>query len=168
MSILRCNAVRNLGGTLNPKLFEYSQVGTKDLIHEYFTEVIKSLEYVSSSPNDKISLEKKLEFFTETRHAFGRTALLCSGGAGLGCYHFGVFKSLYEEGLLPKIIAGTSVGSKFAAFVCCRQPSEMPHVLTSEGTTFKAFYKEGPEKDTVTKRIQRFFKKGHFMDINVL
>ncbi len=118
MSILRCNAVRNLGGTLNPKLFEYSQVGTKDLIHEYFTEVIKSLEYVSSSPNNKISLEKKLEFFTETRHAFGRTALLLSGGAGLGQYHFGVIKSLYDEGLLPRIIAGASIGSIFAAFLC--------------------------------------------------
>ncbi len=82
----------------------------------------KSLEYVSSSPNNKVSLEKKLEFFTETRHAFGRTALLLSGGAGLGQYHFGVIKSLYEEGLLPRIIAGTSIGSIFAAFICYRKP----------------------------------------------
>jgi TAG lipase/steryl ester hydrolase/phospholipase A2/LPA acyltransferase len=41
-------------------------------------------------------LHKKLEFFAETRHSFGRTALILSGGGSLGKYHFGVMKALYE------------------------------------------------------------------------
>lgn len=32
-------------------------------------------------------MEEKLAFFKETRHAYGRTALLLSGGGGLGSFH---------------------------------------------------------------------------------
>lgn len=32
-------------------------------------------------------MDEKLNFFRETRHAFGRTALLLSGGGGLGSFH---------------------------------------------------------------------------------
>jgi len=32
-------------------------------------------------------MEEKLSFFRETRHAFGRTALLLSGGGSLGSFH---------------------------------------------------------------------------------
>jgi TAG lipase/steryl ester hydrolase/phospholipase A2/LPA acyltransferase len=34
-----------------------------------------------------MEMEEKLSFFRETRHAFGRTALLLSGGGGLGSFH---------------------------------------------------------------------------------
>jgi len=47
MSTLRCNSVRNLGGILNPKLYDYSYLGTKKLIEEFVIEVTKSLEYIS-------------------------------------------------------------------------------------------------------------------------
>lgn len=124
MSILRSNAVRNIGGILNPKLFQFSHLDTKDLIQEYFFEVSKSLEYISSQPADQVSHQNKLEFFRETRHAFGRTALVFSGGAGMGLYHYGVWKALYLEGLLPRIISGTSVGSIFAAYICTTKPCD--------------------------------------------
>lgn len=38
-------------------------------------------------PEAGIELEEKLSFFKETRHAYGRTALLLSGGGGLGSFH---------------------------------------------------------------------------------
>ena len=38
-------------------------------------------------PESGMSLEERLSFFRETRHAFGRTALLLSGGGGLGTFH---------------------------------------------------------------------------------
>ncbi len=41
--------------------------------------MIKSIEYIVHIPDQKLSRNKKLEFFTETRHAFGRTALVLSG-----------------------------------------------------------------------------------------
>ena len=50
-----------------------------------------------------MDLQKKFDLFYETRQAFGRTALLFSGGAGLGLYHFGVLKALYEQGILSQI-----------------------------------------------------------------
>ena len=34
-----------------------------------------------------MSLEDKLNFLRETRHAFGRTALVLSGGGALGAFH---------------------------------------------------------------------------------
>jgi hypothetical protein len=34
----------------------------------------------------------KLAFFNETRHAYGRTALMLSGGAALGFYHIGLIR----------------------------------------------------------------------------
>jgi TAG lipase/steryl ester hydrolase/phospholipase A2/LPA acyltransferase len=34
-----------------------------------------------------VGVEEKLAFFKETRHAYGRTALLLSGGGGLGSFH---------------------------------------------------------------------------------
>ncbi|KAK3286815.1 mitogen-activated protein kinase tyrosine protein phosphatase sdp1, variant 2 [Cymbomonas tetramitiformis] len=62
---------------------------------------------------------RKLEILCEIRQDYGRVALLLSGGATLGFYHVGVVKLLLEQGLLPRIIAGSSAGSIFAAILCC-------------------------------------------------
>jgi hypothetical protein len=51
-----------------------------------------------------------VEIFLHLRAAYGRSALLLSGGAGLGIHHFGVVKALHEQGLLPRIISGTVIG----------------------------------------------------------
>lgn len=48
-----------------------------------------------AGPNS-MTIESKLEFFAETRHAYGRTAILLSGGATFGKFHFGLLKALYE------------------------------------------------------------------------
>ena len=37
------------------------------------------LEYIAQAPSEILSRAKKIEFFAETRHAYGRTALLLSG-----------------------------------------------------------------------------------------
>jgi predicted acylesterase/phospholipase RssA len=66
-----------------------------------------------------MGIESKLEFFAETRHSYGRTALLLSGGASFGKFHFGVLKALWEQDLFPKIVCGSSVGSLILAGFCC-------------------------------------------------
>jgi hypothetical protein len=38
-------------------------------------------------PDHELSVDDKLAFFRVTRHTFGRTALLLSGGGGLGIFH---------------------------------------------------------------------------------
>ena len=70
-------------------------------------------------------MQNKLEFFTETRHSFGKTALFLSGGAGFGKYHFGVIKALWENDLMPRTISGSSVGALIAAGVASHKYSEM-------------------------------------------
>lgn len=56
-------------------------------IWEYTQEVKAHLEYLSNYRGPDLSLEDKLTFLRETRHAFGRTALVLSGGGALGAFH---------------------------------------------------------------------------------
>lgn len=44
-----------------------------------FRQVIACIDYIAKLPDKQLSKEKKLEFFAETRHAFGRSAVLFSG-----------------------------------------------------------------------------------------
>ena len=67
----------------------------------------------------------KLEHFQRARESLGQTALLLSGGATLGFYHLGVAKALWTNGLLPKIICGSSMGAIIAAAICTRTDAEL-------------------------------------------
>ncbi|KAJ0566799.1 putative triacylglycerol lipase [Helianthus annuus] len=46
----------------------------------------RRLRMVCDSDCEELLLEERLAFMHETRHAFGRTALLLSGGASLGLF----------------------------------------------------------------------------------
>lgn len=74
---------------------------------------------------EELSTDNKLAFFSETRHAFGRSALLLSGGGALGFYHSGVIKALAEQNLLPNVIAGSSAGSIVAGAIGVRTDDEI-------------------------------------------
>lgn len=80
-------------------------------IGRYLAEMKHQLLQLVDWPEDELPAEEKLAFFRETRHTFGRTALLLSGGGGLGTFHIGVVKALFEQRLLPRVLAGSSVGS---------------------------------------------------------
>lgn len=56
-------------------------------IRDYIQEVKSQLAMLTDWPEGGVDLEEKLAFLRETRHAFGRTALLLSGGGGLGSFH---------------------------------------------------------------------------------
>ena len=66
-----------------------------------------------------MTLNKKLEFIMETRHAIGRTGFVLSGGGGLGMYHFGFVKALFAYNIFPTIISGSSAGSISGAMMAC-------------------------------------------------
>lgn len=57
-------------------------------------------------PDAGLDMEEKLSFFRETRHAFGRTALLLSGGGSLGSFHLVRFASKHErcESTAPAVV----------------------------------------------------------------
>nr|KYP59860.1 Lipase 4 [Cajanus cajan] len=121
---MRADLVRNLGNMCNPDLHK-GRLHVPRLIKEYIDEVSTQLRMVCNSDSEELALEERLSFMHETRHAFGRTALLLSGGASLGAFHVGVVKTLVEHKLLPRIIAGSSVGSIMCAIVATRSWPEL-------------------------------------------
>lgn len=128
MFTLRGGIARNKFGLLHEGLFSKALAGTKVLIETYHNIVCKSLEFVCDAmplPGDEvIPTEAKLAFFNETRHMYGRTALMLSGGAALGFYHVGVVKALMTNGLLPRVLSGASAGSIVCAMIATRTDEE--------------------------------------------
>jgi len=85
------------------------------------------------------SVRDTLRLVSETHRSLGRTALCLSGGGALAMYHFGVIKTLLEQGLLPQVISGTSGGSIVAAFISMFPEDEL---LSSIDSTLSS--KHGP------------------------
>lgn len=56
-----------------------------ELIRDYIAEMKLHLEYLTRQP--ELPLDEKLGFLRETRHTFGRSALVLSGGGALGVFH---------------------------------------------------------------------------------
>jgi NTE family protein len=51
------------------------------------------------------------------------TAFVLSGGASLGAIQVGMLRALYERGITPDLIVGTSAGALNGAFVAARPPT---------------------------------------------
>lgn len=125
------------------------------LIKDYIDEVSAQLKMVCESDTDDLLLEEKLAFVQETRHAFGRTALLLSGGASLGSFHVGVVKTLVEHKLLPRIVAGSSVGSIICSIVATRTWPEIQSFFVDSLQTLQFFDRIGGIF-AVTKRVMTY------------
>ena len=86
------------------------------------------MDFVCDAPVPKggapIPTDARLAFFNETRHSYGRTALLLSGGAALGFYHVGVVKTLLTNRLMPRVLGGSSAGSIVCAMIGTRTDEE--------------------------------------------
>ena len=48
------------------------------------------------------------------------TAFVLSGGASLGAIQVGMLRALYERGIAPDLIVGTSAGAMNGAFIASR------------------------------------------------
>jgi TAG lipase/steryl ester hydrolase/phospholipase A2/LPA acyltransferase len=133
MFVLRGSIGRNKFGLLHEGLFTKALAGSKVLVETYHNVVCAALDFVCDAPvspgDDPIPTDARLAFFNETRHAYGRTALLLSGGAALGFYHVGVVKALIENRLMPRVIGGSSAGSILCAMVGTRTDEECIHDL---------------------------------------
>lgn len=130
MYILHEGLHGNLGNIAAPALNRHAKIGTKHLIEEFIKEVCEALDFIYQA--DEIDFYEKLSFFDETTHAFGRSCIMLSGGAGLGFFHAGVIKALVEEDVLPDVISGASAGSIVAALVGTRSNEELLEMLTPE------------------------------------
>lgn len=123
---LRQDLVKNIGNMSNPQLYNQCHLGTKKNIEKYMDEVIKSIKEIYHADTSKMTVEKKLTFFAETRHSYGKTALFLSGGASFGKWHFGFLRALYEQDLFPRILVGSSIGALMGCIICSKPYSEMP------------------------------------------
>ena len=141
-------------------------MGTKVLIEDYIDETTKQLNYICDVDIPGVSIQQKLDFFMNTQKAFGRTALLLSGGGTFGLAHSGIVKSLWEMGLLPRIISGSSAGSIIAAGVCTRTEDEIPLLLDSQWMNLDVFERKHDHHNPFVK-ISRFLKHGVLLDIQV-
>jgi NTE family protein len=58
---------------------------------------------------------------------------MLSGGAAFGIYHIGVTRALWQEGLLPDVIAGSSMGAIVAGAICTRNNRELQRFFNDPG-----------------------------------
>lgn len=97
-------------------------------ILSYHNVVCAALDFVCDAPvavgDAPIPTDARLAFFNETRHSYGRTALLLSGGAALGFYHVGVVRTLMNNNLMPRVLGGSSAGSIVCAMIGTRTDEE--------------------------------------------
>jgi NTE family protein len=136
---LREGLHHDLGNMGNTALYTRSRVGTKHLIEEYITQVCESLDFLCDTVVPGFPVADKLQFFRDTLTSYGRPALLLSGGATLGMFHFGVIKALWEKGLLPQVIAGSSSGAIIAGMLGVHSDAEVPEMLVPENHDLRAW-----------------------------
>ncbi len=165
---LRCGLHRNLAGIANP--LNYSHVRARsELLDAYIGVVVDGLSFIARGEFPEFSAGQRLVFLAETvracvrrvalenvlmpstlcvvprpqRHAFGSTALLLSGGASLTMLHLGVIKALHEQGLLPRVISGSSGGALVAAYVCCKPDASLGQIFQRGGMCLYVPLSEG-------------------------
>jgi TAG lipase/steryl ester hydrolase/phospholipase A2/LPA acyltransferase len=128
----------NMGGMGRSSLYRRARFGTKKLIEQYIEEIDDSLRFLAELDSEEIDLQEKLEFFYRANVCFGRSALMLSGGGVLGFYHLGVVKALVEQGLLPRVISGSSAGSLVAAVVGTHTDGELREFFDPASLKFEA------------------------------
>ncbi|EIE18504.1 patatin-domain-containing protein [Coccomyxa subellipsoidea C-169] len=163
MFAVRADLLRNLGNMANSELHEHYPV-VPEPIREYIEEVQMHLEALTNYEGPDLLLEEKLSFLRETRHAFGRTALVLSGGGALGAFHIGVVKALREQKLLPRIVAGSSVGSIVAACVGTRNDAELEELFDNAEKFDLSFF----SNNTAAEFVKHFVRHGTLQDATVL
>lgn len=115
----------NIDGMGHERLHQKAKFGTKKLIQEYVDTITDSLHYLADPKVTDISFDEKLDFFRRAQHCFGRSAFLMSGSGSFLYFHVGVVKALWEQGLLPKVMSGSSGGSVVGAIICTHTDDEL-------------------------------------------
>jgi TAG lipase/steryl ester hydrolase/phospholipase A2/LPA acyltransferase len=133
----------NLGNIGNKELYQTATIGTKTLIEKFISEVCQSLKAIYECDENSLTTYQKKVFFDKTSQAYGKSALILSGAAGLGFFHGGLLKTLIDNDLLPDIISGSSAGALFAAVIGTRPLAEALELLSPENIyhDFKEVFK---------------------------
>ncbi|KAK4529730.1 hypothetical protein CCYA_CCYA02G0587 [Cyanidiococcus yangmingshanensis] len=128
---LRGCLTRDFCGIHRAELHQYCRVGTKRDVEDFVYVVSWLLRYIATEENSTLSWRERLDFFNQVRHAYGKSALLLSGGSTMGLSHFGVLQALHELNLLPRILSGASAGALVVAFAGIFTDDELFQCLES-------------------------------------
>ncbi|KAH6672465.1 acyl transferase/acyl hydrolase/lysophospholipase [Halenospora varia] len=172
MGLVRTALSRDLGGMGSLRLYKHSHIGTKDLIERYIDSTQATIQALvklgQHSLPDGLETKDVLEQVVYARQAFGRSALLLSGGATFGMNHVGVLKALFEAKLLPRIISGASAGSIVCAVLCTRKDEEIPELLEKFPHGDLAVFEEDGKEDGILERVRRLLTQGSWIEIRHL
>lgn len=167
---VRTALTRDLGGMGNVKLYTHSRVGTKALIERYIDTVLDTIDAVVDEASDGQGRGRDARAVWEqmkfARQAFGRSALLLSGGGTLGMNHIGVVKAMFEAGVLPRIISGASAGSIVCAVLCTKTDAEIPDVLHEFCHGDLDVFEQ--EHEPFSHKLRRLFTEGAIYDVSNL
>lgn len=141
MSLLAHALKKNAFGEHEPALYAHARTGTKHLLEHYRDEVCRSLRALSGAPSEHASAIHA--FFLTARASLGSAALVLSGGALFGVFHFGILKALLDFKMLPSVVCGASAGAVVAAVACTRTDDELAHILADKTALFREMGSDG-------------------------
>jgi TAG lipase/steryl ester hydrolase/phospholipase A2/LPA acyltransferase len=171
--LIRTTLTRGLGDMGALRLYKHSHIGTKKLIEQYIDsaqQTMTALLDVSAKQGDQcpIGPQALVQQLLQARQSFGRSALLLSGGGTFGMNHIGVVKSLWDAGLLPRIISGASAGSIVCAVLCTKTDAEMPEVLHEFCYGDLDVFEKAGEPESVLQKVVRLCQTGTLYDMTHL
>lgn len=128
---------RHQGDINAPHLYQQAAAGTKQIIEDYLTAVCAALQCFADAETHPMPRAQRLALLQRAQANLGRPALLLSGGAAMGFFHLGVIKALFEQGLLPEVICGSSIGALIGGGVCTRNDEELAALFANLETIYR-------------------------------
>jgi TAG lipase/steryl ester hydrolase/phospholipase A2/LPA acyltransferase len=171
--LIRTTLTRDLGEMGGLRLYKHSHIGTKKLVERYIESAQQTMDAlldVSAKQGDDCPIDSQamIQSLVQARQSFGRTALLLSGGGTFGMNHIGVIKTLWENGLLPRIISGASAGSIVCAVLCTKTDAEIPDVLHEFCYGDLDVFEKAGEPESIFRKVARLCKTGTLFDMTHL
>ena len=88
---LRGGVSRDQFGIQHQNLYSTASAGPKLIVEQYHATVCEALHFVADTDDYRVPTDAKLAFFNETRHAFGRTALLVRVSCKQSCLTWPIY-----------------------------------------------------------------------------
>lgn len=116
--------------------YNKARFGTKQLIRDYVDSVSDALRHIETLSESEMSLAAKLDLFRRASHCYGRSALMFSAGGTLMYFHFGVAKALLEQGILPRVLSGSSAGAITVSILGTHTDAELEGFFDARNVRF--------------------------------
>jgi len=122
----------NIDGIGRAGLYRKAKFGTKKLIVDYVDEVAGALELLASPAASDIPEDELFDFFQRAQHCYGSSALMMSGAGSFLFFHIGVVKVLWQQGILPDIMSGSSGGAIVGSLVSTHSDKDLERIFDPE------------------------------------